>query len=280
MRVGYCVVPQPELASYRLRVAIPAQHLGCEYAIGTTGAVTFFYKQGNPALAKRLSGPVVYDVVNDHFRGPQAADYHAMCGIAAMVTVASHAMAETVRQHTGRDAVLIADPYENGESPARCDGNGVLWFGHSANIRSLFPHLDAIDETRCDFVVCSNVPKAVPWTRANEDACLEDAAIVLLTGGNRGASANRVIKALRAGRFVVVPEDCAESWREFAPYIHIGDIANGVNWAFHHREEACRKIQAGQHYIRQRFNPQLIGSRWTELFDSILGPDTKSLMVG
>lgn len=267
MRVGYCVPVTPELASYRLRVAIPAQHMGHPYRIGTTGEVTFFYKQGNPSLADKLAGPVVYDVVNDHFRGKYAAEYHAMCGIAATITCASDAMAETIRGCTGRDAVVIPDPYENDEAPPVCEGNRLLWFGHSVNIRSVLPHLDEIERTGCEFVVCSDFQKAaVPWSLESEAKCLQEAAVVLLTGAHPGASANRVIKAIRAGRFVVAPENCAESWREFAPYIHIGAVADGIEWALNHREEACQRVMAGQKYTREKFAPSLIGGQWTGVF--------------
>ena len=213
---------------------------------------------------------MVYDVVNDHFKGKYAAEYHGMCSVADRITVASQAMAETVFSHTGRDAVVIDDPYETPEADAACIGNGVLWFGHSANLHSLLPHLDAVGDTGASFVVCSNYAKAsVPWSLENEAKCLQGAAVVLMTGNNPGASANRVVKAIRAGRFVVAPKDCAESWRELAPYMWVGDTKDGIAWAFNNREEACSQISAGQDYIRQRFNPQLIGSQWTELFASI-----------
>ncbi len=37
MKVGYCVPHAPHMASYRLRVALPARHLDCDYEIGCTG---------------------------------------------------------------------------------------------------------------------------------------------------------------------------------------------------------------------------------------------------
>jgi hypothetical protein len=267
VKVGYCVPILPELASYRLRVAIPAQHLECEYVIGTTGKPTFFFKQGNVRLAESLSGGVVYDVVNDHFKGKHAADYHGMCSVADRITVASDAMAETVFQHTGREATVIDDPYETEEKDAEVIGNGVLWFGHAANLHSLLPHLESI---RAPLIVCSNFAKAhVQWSLANEAKCLQGAAMVLMTGGNPGASANRVVKAIRAGRFVVAPKDCAESWRDFAPYIWIGDVAEGIQWALHNREEACQKITQGQKYTQARFHPKKIAGQWMDVFVSI-----------
>jgi hypothetical protein len=52
MRVGYAVPHSPTLASYRLRVDIPRRHLGPGFqsCVGTTGEVTFFYKNGNHRL--------------------------------------------------------------------------------------------------------------------------------------------------------------------------------------------------------------------------------------
>ncbi len=94
MRVGYAVPVLPELASYRFRVAIPAEHLGMPYQIGCTGNPTFFFKNGDARLAQHCPSPVVYDVVNDHFSGKHAADYHGMCKVADVITCASPVMAE------------------------------------------------------------------------------------------------------------------------------------------------------------------------------------------
>lgn len=266
MRVGYCVPVMPQLASYRLRVAIPANHLGCSYSIGTTGNPSFFFKNGNVRLAESLSCGIVYDVVNDHFHGKWAADYHGMCSIADKITVASERMAEIVKDNTGRDSTVIDDPYETEEAEAACRGNGVFWFGHSANLASLIPFLHDLDALK----VCTNAKTAdMEWSRESELRGLDECSVVFLTSNNMGASANRVVKALRAGRFVVTPAGCPDSWRELEDFIWIGDVAKGIEWAFNNREEACYKIQAGQKVIAERFNPIVIGAKWTELFVSI-----------
>jgi hypothetical protein len=269
MRIGYAVPHSPSLASYRLRVDIPRRHLGPGFqsCVGTTGEVTFFYKNGNHRLADALPGPVVYDVVNDHFKGPQAMDYFAMCSVAQTITCASEAMAEVIHDATGRDAVVIEDPWETEEREPSVYGEGVLWFGHSANIASLLPHIEAIGPK---LLICSNVRSAhVPWSLENEAGCLQGAAVVVATAGNPGASANRVVKAIRAGRFVVAPADnLPGSWRELSDFVWAGDVREGIRWALNNREEACKKILAGQAYIREKFSPQLIGSQWAALFAS------------
>ena len=264
--IGYCVPNLPQLASFRLRVDIPSKHLGMPHRFGL-GDVTFFFKNGNPHLAQTLIGPVVYDVVNAHFHDP---DYRAMCDLASVITCSSDAMVPIIKAATGRDAVVIPDPYENSESPPAVDGDRVLWFGHQANIESLRPYRDL------DVSLCT----ADNWTFENETKALWTAGVVLLTGNNPGASANRVVKAIRAGRFVVVPEGCPSSWRELSEFIWIGDVREGIKWAFANREEACSKVLAGQKYAKTRFSPQLIGSQWADLFASTLGRATSMKTAG
>ena len=265
--VGYCVQPNHELASYRLRVQIPAPHTGHKYAIGVPGDVSFFYKFGDPDTARECD-VVVYDIVNDHF---DRADVREMCDAADVVTCASPFMAYHIENKTGRQAVVIPDPYENAERHPEVAGTNVLWFGHSANLNSLRPYVEHVN------TICSNVAGAVQWSLEAERDCLEDCAVVLMTGSNPGASENRVVKALRAGRFVVSPTDCPASWRD-AP-IWIGDVKEGIRWALNNREEACRQIRAGQEWARQ-FSPEAVGKKWGNLFASILGQETSAKQAG
>ena len=264
--IGYAVAVNPELASYRLRVAIPAPHMGLDYVIGRPAERSFFYKQGNPAVA-RTCGPVVFDVVNDHFDSQPSVG--EMCRLASAITCGSDAMARTVYDCTGRDAVVIDDPYEMDEQAAACSGSTVAWFGHAANLRSLVPHVERLQGLR--LVVCTNhdAPSIVRWTMDSERACLEACAVALLTGANRGASSNRVVKALRAGRFVVMPHDCPEAWRQFAPFVWVGNVREGVEWALGNRAKAVERVRAGQEYVRERFSPATIGRQWAAVFQSI-----------
>lgn len=259
MRVGYCVPCLPNLASYRLRVAVPAPFLGCEYVIGKTGKPSFFFKDGFPDLAyaiQQAGDGVVYDVVNDHFNRPQ---YRDMCKIADALTCSSEAMADTVKKHTGRLATVIDDPYENNEGQPTVSDGPVLWFGHQANLKSLSPYA-----TLTRLRVCTGSD----WTAQNERLCLDECGMVLLTGANPGASTNRIAKAIRAGRFVVTPGGIP-SWEQFRPYAWIGDVETGIQWANDNREEACSKIRAGQKYVSERFSPSVIGQKWKALFASI-----------
>ena len=273
MRVGYCVPVAPNLASFRLRVAIPAAHLGVPYRIGAPGDVSFFFKNADPEAARDLPC-VVYDVVNDHFGDP---NYRHMCYVATAVSVSSAAMAETVLECTGRHATVIDDPYEDEQREVRCDGDNVLWFGHSANLSSLPKHLGDAD---IDLTICSNWERStVQWSRENEVRYLARCAVALVTGNNPGASSNRIVKAIRAGRFVVAPRGVA-AWEQFEPFIWLGDVQQGIRWALNNREEACSRTQAGQVYVQERFSPQTIGRQWRNLFSSTLAAATSSMRAG
>ena len=57
--IGYAVDINPELASFRFRVSIPAGGLKVPYRLGCTGSPTFFYKDGNPSLARSLKSGVL-----------------------------------------------------------------------------------------------------------------------------------------------------------------------------------------------------------------------------
>lgn len=283
MRIGYCVPITPHMASFRLRVAIPAPLLGCDYEIGCAGEVTFFYKHFAADLElARSSAPFVYDVVNDHFASREFGNhYRAMCAEAAAVTCSSPAMADTVARYTGRKAIVIDDPYENAESPPRCAGNEVLWFGHGANVSSLTRVISAIEDLPILLNVISNFryPEVIEWSPDAERRGLERSALCLLTGNNSGASTNRVVKALRAGRFVVTPGGI-ESWEALRPYVWIGDVREGIQWALANPEEVCAKITAGQEYLREANAPQKIARQWMDVFDSISGRVTSDNRVG
>lgn len=280
--IGYCVPVAPSMASYRLRVAIPMRNLGCPARMGR-GNPTFFFKHQAGDIDRAVEvaqagAGIVYDVVNDHFGGPLGDHYRMMCDLATTVTAGSETMAARVKACTGRDATVIDDPYENDERPVGT-GAGVLWFGHGANLPSLLRVAD--DLVDCDLTVCTNVHNDafVPWSQDAEARCLEACAVVLVTGDNPGASSNRIVKALRAGKFVVT-NGGAPAWDQFRPFVWLGGVAEGLRWFEANREEAWNKVQAGQEYVRERFSPWLIGQQWRTLFDSTLAAATSANQDG
>jgi hypothetical protein len=243
------------------------------FRVGIPGDLTFFYKLGNPELA-RTCALTVYDITNDHFE--RFGVVREMASLADVLTCGSEVMAERTWEYTGRRATVIDDPWETTERPPAVEGEGVLWFGHAVNL----PSLRYVDLGKLSLTVCSNAEGAIEWSMESEARCLDGCAVALVTGTHHGASSNRVVKALRAGRFVVMSDDCAESWRQFSEFCWIGNVQEGVRWALNNRETACRKVLAGQAWIRERFSPSTIGGQWASLFGSTLAQGTISVKAG
>jgi hypothetical protein len=106
------------------------------------------------------------------------------------------------------------------------------------------------------------------WTRQKQIDALSYCAIVAIPMDERkGKSANRLIEAVRNGRFVVAGELPAHD--EFKQFMWIGDIREGVDWAKSHNSECIERVKACQDYIRDKYSPERIGRLWLEALQSI-----------
>jgi len=75
----------------------------------------------------------------------------------------------------------------------------------------------------------------------------------------RVKSHNRMVEALRGGRFPIVSS--IPSYQELAHVAWVGeDLAAGVEWAINHPDEVVNRISAGQALVEERFSPRLIGN--------------------
>jgi hypothetical protein len=104
------------------------------------------------------------------------------------------------------------------------------------------------------------------WTRQCLQSALLRSDLVLLPGDSRdqsktGASANRLIDAIWAGRYVVASG--IPSYWEFRHAASIGDdvIAN-MSWALKHPRQVQKRIDVGQSIIREKYSPEVIGHAW------------------
>lgn len=271
--VGYMLPAWPEMASYRLRVEIPRRHLGLRSRLAEPGDVCFFYKHAPDLLevarAQRRKGrKIVYDVVNDWFDLDRLKHiYHGMCDLADVVTCGSAAMARIVKEKTGRAAVVVEEPYENDVAAAHTTGRKVLWFGQRSNLANLPAVCEELRGLDFPLLVMSDVDddkRVMRWTPDGEREALARADIVLLSGVNAGASANRLVKSVRAGCYVVAKD--VESYREFAEWVSVGDVRGGMEWALSHPDECRALVTLAQAHIAQRFAPQRIGEAWKKVF--------------
>lgn len=239
------------LASSRLRASIPQREVG-KLGMNKGMDVVVYGKHWLSMADLSPFKKRVFDVCDDHFSDAHADYYFEHIAKADLVTCNSEAMKEIIVQQTGRIATVIPDPYESEEKPAGA-GNGLLWFGHKSNLPDLHPYLDLKPE----------ILTGTEWSRDKQLQALEKCAAVLIpTGKSPAKSANRMIEAIRNGRFVIAGNLPAHE--EFKRLMWVGDIRNGVEWVKAYPHKAIGQVRLAQDYIRDKYSPEAIGKQWYE----------------
>jgi hypothetical protein len=246
----------PDVASSRLRAEIPQKELE-KYGVKKGRNILVYSKHVVPMYVAQRFNKRVYDICDNHFHSVYEKYYREHTNLADLITVNTSEMQTIVLAETGKHAVIIPDPYESDEQPAGY-GKGILWYGHESNLKTIEPYLDLID------VVLTH-PE---WTREKQLQALKECALVIIpTDERKGKSANRLIEAVRNGRFVVAGELPAHD--EFKDFMWIGDIREGVHWAKNHPKECIEKVRACQYYIRDKYSPETIGKMWFDTLEKI-----------
>jgi hypothetical protein len=166
----------------------------------------------------------------------------------------------------------------------------LLWFGHPSGLPALaaclpdlvhatreFPmHLHCLSAARYGTEELAHAQNASgggaltmsfeAWSTEATWSALRSCDMVLLPADlasekSRVKSANRLIEALRAGRFAVAHP--LPAYLEFSEYAHVGDsLADGISWAVRKPIQALRRVRRGQQMIAQRFSPDALAQQW------------------
>lgn len=290
--------PLESSASYRYRTVIPGvelTRLGHEVIITpepVSGAVHVYHKyhlDEDQHLAELL--PLtggVYDITDDHFDQPLrdiGRLYRRMAAQATALTCSSEALAARILGVTGRNAVVIPDPYEYPEAPHTWRGGfRILWYGHPLNFATLRNvELDGPLEiiTECKPGGHTNVIMT-PWSHETMLRGFERADVVILPQlddpKSQAKSPNRLVNALRQGRFVVASRTPA--YQEFEDYVYLTDdrergMMEGVQWARAHPEAVSAMVTAGQAYVAERYSPARVAQQWLTVLEGILPYEAK-----
>ena len=242
------------IAASRLRATIPKKELakagvkqGRDVLVYGKHFVTL--EQTKPYKKK------IFDICNDHFKTESLRDYYLTHSANAdLLTVNSEEMARIVSHETGREAMVIPDPYESEEREPSI-GEYPLWFGHQANFVDIEPwqHIRGL-----------RVLTGENWSRERQLEMLGECSCVLIpTGKSMAKSANRLIEAVRNGRFVVAGEMPAHE--EFKEFMWIGkNLNDGIQWLYSNPSEALQRIRDCQAYIKDRYSPLTISKLWLE----------------
>jgi glycosyltransferase involved in cell wall biosynthesis len=248
------------VASSRLRAIIPQEALeriGVKKGKDTLVYGKHFVTDEQLTHFKRK----IYDVCDDHFENPELKDYYLKhCESADSVTCNSEAMRDRIRQVTGRDAFIVNEPYESKELPPKI-GDKLLWYGHSSN----FKDLERISPfLKHPLLALSNHPDSAGWSLdMQRQALMTDCIVIIPTGKSLCKSENRMVEAIRNGKYV-----CAEhlpAYEKFSQFFDLGDIPEHIDRALSNKKDSLERVRAAQEFISDRYSPKTIAKQWIEV---------------
>jgi len=246
--------------------------------------------------AKHRGARTIYDLCDNKF--DEQPEYAPCCMAADLVTVNSIQMGASVKEHTGRDSIVMPDPFERPKlAPAFAPGKDLklLWFGSQSSFKFLpiveiwqrledeiknyrYTMISAKTERLLSKMTLRQAKGSVvginfdridmqTWTWGLQGQLLQDCDIVLMpvqTDNPRTdtKSANRVIDSLISGRFVITTP--LASYEEFAPYTWQGDYIEGIKWARDNPDQVINMIAAGQQYTEQNYSARVLSNRLIE----------------
>jgi hypothetical protein len=285
LNIGFLTPFCPGRASHRYRVQSPIlelRRLG-ENAHVNAGDVTIFGKHDDllsktsEAIRKR-NGKIIFDVCDDHFNSsPEySVAYFRGCKEADVLVAATSAMQRRIKEATGRDSVVIGDPYLFPEdSPAMVNGGrNLLWYGHNSNIPGLLEILPKLTGSLA--VVSKGIDIATrEWSHKGVLDALAWCDIVIIptsvenefrVPGNLPhpacKSPNRLVEAVRRGRYVIA-DSVVESYKPYGMWC--GNIVEGLDWVRRNPREALDQVRKAQSLVKQLNDPAEIGKQWRDV---------------
>lgn len=295
-------------ASHRLRGEVTARALAeqgydskvlTDWSEVDRDTVVIFLKRSQPhsiQRAKDLGALTVYDLCDNKFEEKE--EYEPCCQTADLVSVNSVNMGLSTKHHTGKDSIVMPDPYERPRLPPRFSPSGtikLLWFGSQSSFKFLpmveiWQRLEkeignykyTMISAKTDRVLSKmqqrqqkgvfsgvnfNKLDMREWSWELQGELLRDWDIVLMpvmTDNPRTdtKSANRVIDSIISGRFVITTP--LASYVEFAPYTWQGDYIEGIKWALAHPNEVVQKIAEGQEYVEKNYSAKVLSKKFIE----------------
>ena len=295
-------------ASHRLRGEVTARALAeqgydskvlTDWADVDNNTIVVFLKRSQPhsiQRAKDLGATTIYDLCDNKFEEKE--EYEPCCQTADLVSVNSINMGISTKHHTGKDSIVMPDPFERPKlEPTFNPGKEIklLWFGSQSSFKFL-PVVEIWQRLEKEIInykytmVSSKTDRLVSkmslrqakgqiqginfgkldmqeWTWDHQGKLLTECDIVLMpvqTDNPRTdtKSANRVIDSLISGRFVITTS--LASYEEFAPYTWQGDYIEGIKWAQKNPDQVIDRITNGQRYVEQNYSAKVLSKKFIE----------------
>jgi len=266
-RVNFVTKGGPHLASYRLRILIPARQLarlGCVVSIGEydpSADIHVFSKHWDTddveaAIKSKCS---IYDICDYHGDREEVHNHYCdMIWASDAVFVASPILASF---YGLEDYAHITDPYEfeTREPRFHPDNVNLLWYGHQSNLPTL-SNLELDREYMLEIVTNAKHPAITPWSHGAMRKAFEKAAITIIPTDDSKSwkSPNRMVESINAGVFVVAND--MPAYRGYEMYL--GDIQRGIEWARHNPSQVMKKLKSAQKIVQKKHSPTAVGEKW------------------
>jgi hypothetical protein len=248
--------------------------------------------------AKERGIITLLDVCDNHFESEKHGHrFIALAEMVDQVVASTPKMAEIIKQHTGRDALVVNDAVEGMKQwPVfqPTDTYKLMWYGHKSNITSLtdfVPELIPLsDEIPIELnIVTAGLPEIeqdlekwksvlgerfrVRYSAWAFDKMPQyfrecDAVIIPSSKNDRKSvkSPNRLFEAVWAGKFTVAHP--IPSYEAFSPYTWVGEnLVEGLKWGLAHSNEVPVALHEGQTYIEKHFSLDEITLQWKSAFE-------------
>jgi len=253
--------------------------------------------------ARDLGARTIYDLCDNKFE--EKAEYEPCCQLADLVSVNSVNMGISTKHFTGKDSIVMPDPYERPKlSPKFAPGADInlLWFGSQSSykflpIQEVWARLESEIKNYCYTMISTKTDRVLnkfkkrmakgsvtginfdrldmrEWSWELQGQLLEQTDIVLmpvLTENPRTdtKSANRLIDSLISGRFVITTP--LHSYLEFAPYTWQGDYIEGIQWAQANPEQVLDMITQGQKHVEENYSARVLSEKFIHEVRTQLG---------
>jgi hypothetical protein len=295
-------------ASHRLRGEVTARALAeqgydskvlTDWADVDNNTIVVFLKRSQPhsiQRAKDLGATTIYDLCDNKFEEKE--EYEPCCQTADLVSVNSINMGISTKHHTGKDSIVMPDPFERPKLPPKfAPGSTVklLWFGSQSSFK-FFPFVEiwqrleqeignykyTMISAKTDRVLNKMMTRQSKgqvtginfdkidmreWSWDLQGELLRDWDIVLMPVQTENPrtdtkSANRLIDSIISGKFVITTP--LHSYQEFAPYTWQGDYIEGIKWALANPNEVLKMITAGQQYVEENYSAHVLSKKFID----------------
>jgi hypothetical protein len=241
----------------------------------------------------------LFDLTDDRFQVGHGGHLQRMVAQAEVVVTVSPMLRHIIQENTGKDSVIVGDPYEGPRGAARWSPDGrrlkALWFGHGTNIVSLQQALPSLVEAGRKYpmdlrIVTADVDgierdckafnskyrqalslRFAMWSIEETWSSLAATDFVVIPAlpdapWTLAKSPNRIIEALWAGRFVVAHP--IPSYMEFKDWAWLGgDLAEGIAWMADNGASIAGRVSAAQDYIASTYSPDSIAKQWEQILE-------------